>query len=320
VGKQFINELKVGDAVQSDFAVVEKALNAFSQPNRAGEYFLRLQLADVTGTLRAVAWEQGPELAALFEVGDVVRIRGEISNYHGPQLIIYSLEPVAPAEINYEYFQKVAPRSRAEMLDELHEMINKVSHPYLQSLLQAFFADEAFLQRYSQAPAARTVHHNYVGGLLEHALETAALCEYFVQLHPTLDLSLLICGALLHDVGKLEEYEVKGMSIQLTTAGKLLGHIMIGKEMLDAKIRQIPDFPADLHMQLAHLMLAHHGQKEWGSPEIPRTFEAYALHHADLISARLNQFAQAAQKSGHNSKWTEYDRLLARDIYLGKAE
>ena len=101
---------------------------------------------------------------------------------------------------------------------------------------------------------------------------------------------------MLHDVGKLEEYEVKGMSIQLTTAGKLLGHIMIGKEMLDAKIRQIPDFPADLHMQLAHLMLAHHGQKEWGSPEIPRTFEAYALHHADLISARLNQFAQAAQK------------------------
>lgn len=318
--KQFIRDLNVGDTVNSAFAVTEKALNPFSQPNRAGEYFLRLQVADATGTMRAVAWDRGPELAALFEVGDVVLVRGEVSNYRGPQLIIYSLEPLPQAKIKYEHFQRVASRSCEEMLDELQSIISSVSNPYLHSLLQAFFADETFLQRYSQAPAARTVHHNYVGGLLEHSLEVAAFCQHFVQLHPQLDLSLVLTGALLHDVGKLEEYEVKGMSIELTTPGKLLGHIIIGKDMLVARIKDIPDFPPALQMELVHLIVAHHGQKDWGSPEIPRTFAAYALHHADLISARLNQFAQASQKSAPSSNWTEYDRLLARDIYLGKAE
>ncbi|NLZ93626.1 MAG: HD domain-containing protein [Firmicutes bacterium] len=318
--KQFIQNLKIGDAVHSDFVVTEKALNPFSQPNRAGEYYLRLQIADATGSMRAVAWERGPELAALFEQGDVVRIRGEVSNYRGPQLTVYDLQLTPAAEIRRQHFQKTAPRACAEMLTELKTTVGLVTNPYLRQLLETFFADEYFLHRFSEAPAARSVHHNYVGGLLEHSLEVAALCRQFIVLQPALDPSLLLCGALLHDIGKIEEYEFKGMAIELTTKGKLFGHIIIGKEMIDRNIEKLPDFPATLQLELGHMILAHHGQQEWGSPEIPRTFEAFALHHADLVSARLNQFAQAQDKGAKTNGWTDWDRLLARDIYLGLAE
>ena len=132
--------------------------------------------------------------------------------------------------------------------------------------------------------------------------------------------SLLICGALLHDVGKIEEYEMKGLSIELTTRGKLLGHIIIGVEMINEHISQIDGFPEKLQLELNHMILSHHGQKEWGSPEVPRTFAAFALFHADLVSARLNQFALAVEKGAKADGWTEWNRLLERDIYLGLAE
>ncbi|NLZ38303.1 MAG: HD domain-containing protein [Firmicutes bacterium] len=318
--KQFIQDLKIGDAVHSDFVVTEKALNSFSQPNRAGEYYLRLQIADATGSMRAVAWERGPELAALFEQGDVVRIRGEVTNYRGLQLIVYDLQPTPEKEIKRHYFLKTAPRSCAEMLTELEAVINSVTNPHLRLLLNSFFHDEFFVRRFCEAPAARSVHHNYVGGLLEHSLEVAALCRQFIALQPALDPSLLLSGALLHDIGKIEEYEFRGMAIELTTKGKLLGHIIIGKEMIDHNIEKLPAFPKELQLALGHMILAHHGQQEWGSPQIPRTFEAFALHHADLVSARLNQFAQAQGKGAKTNGWTDWDRLLARDIYLGLAE
>ncbi|MCR3923283.1 MAG: HD domain-containing protein [Firmicutes bacterium] len=318
--KQFIVNLKVGDAVFSDFVVTEKALNPFNQPNRAGEYYLRLRLADATGTLRAVAWDRGAEFAASFEVGAVVRVRGEIGNYHGPQLTIYGMEHVPVAEIVRQHFQKVAPRSQEDMLTELQSVVDIITNPHVRLLLESIFGDESFLQRFCEAPAARSVHHNYVGGLLEHSLEVAQLCQHFVQIQPSLDMSLLLAGALLHDMGKIEEYEVKGLTIELTTRGKLLGHIIIGKEMLDQRIHNVPEFPPAVHMELAHMLLSHHGQKEWGSPEIPRTFDAFALHHADLVSARLNQFAQVSTKGTQENGWTDWDRLLERDIYLGLAE
>lgn len=318
--KQFICDLKIGDVVHSDFVVTEKTLNSFSQPNRAGEYYLRLQIADATGSVRAVAWERAQELANRFEQGDVVRIRGEVSNYRGPQLTIYDLQPTPETEIRRQYFLKTAPRTCAEMLADLKAVVALVTNPHLRRLLELFFADETLLQSFCEAPAARTVHHNYVGGLLEHSLEVAALCQQFMALQPVLDPSLLLCGALLHDIGKIEEYEFKGMTIELSTKGKLFGHIIIGKELIDHNIRRLEDFPAALQMELVHLILAHHGQQEWGSPEIPRTFEAFALHHADLVSARLNQFAQAQSKGAKTDGWTDWDRLLARDIYLGMAE
>lgn len=318
--KRFVKELQAGDAVHSDFMVTEKTLIPFSQPNRAGEHFLRMQLSDVTGTIRAVAWDKGSELAALFAVGDIVRIRGEVGTYRGLQVVVLGLEPVPAERIDRSLFQRVAPRDKGDMLAELRVVLAEVTDVNLAALMEAFFGDADFLARYTEAPAARSVHHNYVGGLLEHSLEVAALCLHFSKIYPGLNLPLLLCGALLHDMGKIKEYDGNSLSIELTTQGKLLGHIPMGKEMLDTRVRELPDFPEELYLELAHMILSHHGQKEWGSPEVPRTFAAYALHHADLVSARLNQFGQAAGRGSKIAGWTDWDRLLERDIYLGLAE
>lgn len=318
--KQFVAKLQIGDTVHSEFVVTEKTLLAFSQPNRAGEQYLRLQLADITGSIRAVAWERGPEMAKLFSTGDVIRVRGDVVNYNGPQLTVYDIERVAEHEIKKHYFIKTSKRSIEEMLEELQWTCNQVTEPHLRRLLEAFFKDKEFLASYAGAPAARSVHHNYLGGLLEHSLEVAALCRHFAGFYPDLDLSLLLCGALLHDIGKIEEYEIKGLAIEQTTRGKLIGHIMIGQVMVAEKVKSIGSFPENLYIELAHMLLSHHGQKEWGSPEIPRTFNAYALFHADLVSARLNQFAQAAEKGVNAEGWTQWNRLLGRDIFIGTAE
>jgi 3'-5' exoribonuclease len=206
------------------------------------------------------------------------------------------------------------------MLAELQLYLHEVTDPYLRKLMELFFEDKDLLKHYTHAPAARSVHHNYVGGLLEHSLEVAALCRHYAGSYHGLNLPLTLCGALLHDVGKIEEYDSSSLSFELTTKGKLLGHIIIGKAMLDERVQLIAGFPEDLYLELSHMILSHHGQKEWGSPEIPRTFAAYALHYADLTSARLNQFALVAKKGAQDHGWTEWDRLLERDVYLGLAE
>jgi 3'-5' exoribonuclease len=320
VEKQFVRDLKVGDQVRSAFLVTEKALVAFNQPNRSGEQFLRMQLADVSGTVRAVAWEKGMEYAKVFQVGDVIRVRGEVGEYKGPQVVVYGIEPVEEAQVERGWFQRVAPTGSDEMLAELKTVLDGVSDPFLALLLQEFFSDSEFFKRYTKAPAARSVHHNYVGGLLEHSLEVAVLCRQFAAGYPELDLSLLYCGALLHDVGKIEEYDSTSLTFELTDRGKLLGHIMIGQEMLEQRIRAVPGFPEAYRLELMHMLLSHHGQKEWGSPEIPKTFAAYALFHADLVSARLNQFSLVVKKGEKDNGWTDWDRLLERSVYLGKAE
>ncbi len=320
VNKQFVKDLKVGDQIRSAFLVTEKALVAFSQPNRSGEQFLRMQLADISGTVRAVAWEKGPEWAQVFQVGDIICVRGEVGEYKGPQLIVHGIETTSEDEVERGWFQRVAPTPREEMLANLEAVLNDVSDPYLSLLMQEFFADTEFFKRYTEAPAARSVHHNYVGGLLEHSLEVAVLCRQYAAIHPELDLSLLYCGALLHDAGKIEEYDSDSLTFELTDKGKLLGHIMIAQEMVEQRIKKIPGFPEAYRLELLHMLLSHHGQKEWGSPEIPKTFTAYALFHADLVSARLNQFSLVAKKGEKENGWTEWDRLLERSVYLGKAE
>lgn len=318
--KRFVADLKLGETICSDFLVTEKVLVAFTQPNKAGEHFLRMQLSDVTGIIRAVAWDKGQELAALFAVGDIVRVRGEVGVYRGLQLVVHGLEALPMDQVQRQLFQRVAPRELDEMWGELRLVLADITDPHLATLMGEMFGDAEFLASYSAAPAARSVHHNYVGGLLEHSLEVAALCRHFARDYCDLNLPLLLCGALLHDVGKIVEYNANTLSFELTTKGKLLGHISIGKAMIEQRISKINGFPEALQLELIHMILSHHGQKEWGSPEVPRTFAAFALHYADLTSARLNQFSQVMGKGSKGDGWTDWDRLLERDIYLGLAE
>ncbi len=315
--KQMIGDLRIGDEVETQVVILEANRSAFSSPHRAGEYFLKLTLADVSGRVKAVMWDPPKEEGAVQE-DDVVFIRGTVGDYHGPQVVVSDLRKLDPEKVNRSFFQPVSRRDRAEMLGELRQAIAGIEDKNLRRLLDAFFGDDEFLRIFASAPAARTIHHNCVGGLLEHTLEVVSLCRNLAALYPgQIRTDLLLSGAILHDIGKIEEYRQDSISFDFTDRGKLVGHISIGKEMIDEKIASLPDFPADLKLELEHMILTHHGMREWGSPEIPKTIHAFALFHADLVSARLNQFVNVMEKHVPESgDWTEWDRFLERSIFV----
>lgn len=316
--KQLIKSLRVGDEVETQALVLECSKATFSAPHRVGEFFLKLLLGDVSGSVKGIMWD-AVQLKEQIQKGDVVFVRGEVSDYHGPQVVVSDLRKLDPEKVNRGFFQPVSERDPKEMLAELKQiMAAEIKDPHLKLLLISLFNDSDFVRRFALAPAARTIHHNYVSGLLEHTLEVITLCRDMVRLYPAqLQLDLLIAGAILHDVGKIEEYDPASLSFEFSDRGKLVGHISIGKEMLDQKISQIPDFPPRLKLELEHMILTHHGMREWGSPEVPKTIHAFTLFHADLVSARLNQFIKVMEKHPPGSgDWSEWDRFLDRSIYV----
>ena len=305
--------------VQSQFLVVDIQKGQFNTPNRAGEYFYKLVLGDASGTIRGIAWDSSlvpPEL----DYDDIALVTGEVTDYHGPQIVVSCLEIVDKANVNRKHFQPSSSHDLEEMWQKLEQKIQKeVRHKKLLQLWEQISSDKDLREKIKYAPAARTIHHNYLGGLLEHTLEVVFLCQKMCLLYPEhLNASLLIMGAALHDLGKIEEYDINSFSFQLTDKGKLIGHISLGKEIIDKLTGKITDFPAALKMTLDHIILTHHGQKEWGSPEVPKTAEAFALFHADLLSARLRQFTQIVENEREqDAKWSSWDRFLERSIYLG---
>jgi 3'-5' exoribonuclease len=320
--KQMIRDLRVGDEVETQALVLEVNRSAFSSPHRAGEYFLKLTLGDVSGRVKAVMWDP-PSGDEAVQQDEVVFVRGSVSDYHGPQVVVSDMRKLDPAKVNRAFFQPVSERDPAEMKAELKAVIEEeIADGHLKALLEVFFSDGEFARRFALAPAARTIHHNCVGGLLEHTLEVIALCRKLAALYPQqIQTDLLLTGAILHDIGKIEEYRQDSISFDFTDRGKLVGHISIGKEMLDQKLADLPDFPPALKLELEHMILTHHGMREWGSPEVPKTIHAFALFHADLVSARMNQFLGIMEKHVPESgDWTEWDRFLERSIFISPSD
>ncbi|MDW7739551.1 MAG: HD domain-containing protein [Bacillota bacterium] len=320
--KQLIKDLKIGDEVETQALVAEVNRSPFASPHRSGEFFLKLTLADVSGRVKAVMWDP-PVGEEEIKSDDIVFVRGSVGEYHGPQVVVSDMRKLDPTKVNKAFFQPVAERDPREMLGELKEIIEQeVKDPQLKGLLEKFLGDAEFARSFALAPAARTIHHNYVSGLLEHTLEVIEICRNLVRIYPgQLRFDLLIAGAVLHDIGKIEEYKQESISFDFTDRGKLVGHISIGKEMLDKKLAEMPDFPEALKLELQHIMLTHHGMREWGSPEVPKTIHAFALFHADLVSARMNQFINVMQKHVPESgDWTEWDRFLERSVYVPPEE
>ena len=320
--KQMIKDLRIGDEVETQALVLEVNRAAFSSPHRSGEYFLKLTLGDVSGRVKGVMWNP-PTGSEALQQDEVVFVRGSVSDYHGPQVVVSDIRKLDPEKVNRAFFQAVSERDPAEMMAELKNIIEqKIGDRHLKALLEAFFSDSEFARLYAEAPAARTIHHNCVGGLLEHTLEVIAVCLNLAELYPRqIQAGLLLTGAILHDIGKIEEYRQDSISFDFTDRGKLVGHISIGKEMLSSRLAALPGFPETLKLELEHMMLSHHGQREWGSPEVPKTIHAFALFHADLVSARMNQFIKIMEKHVPESgDWTEWDRFLERSIYIPPAE
>ena len=317
--EQFVRDLKEGHKVLSFFLVKHKQLEYFR--DRTKGQFLTLSLGDKTGQILARVWEKAPELAETFEEGDVVKVLGEAEEYLGRlQVIVDKLRPATEDEYELEDFLPHTERDIEEMLATVRETITSAENPYLRALLDRFFTDEEFVAAFSRAPAARRIHHAYLGGLLEHVVEVVVLCQTVLTLYPQINRDPLMTGALLHDVGKTKEFTYEG-DMDYSDEGRLLGHVVLSERMITERMAEIPDFPPELALRLRHLVVSHHGRYEWGSPRRPKTLEACALHYIENLDAQVNRFAQIiAARRDKTKPWTEYDTLLKRYLYAGQEE
>ena len=313
----FIADLRPGERVAGAFFLVRhKQLEPFRDRSK-GE-FLTLTLGDRTGQMLARVWEGAPELAATFVEGDVVKVAGDVEEYLGrSQLIVGKLRLALEDEYDLADFLPATEKDVAGMLAQVQAAVEGLQDPHLAALVRHFYDDPAFRSRLAQAPAARRVHHAYLGGLLEHLVDVLTLCDTVLHLYPEINADLLRTGALLHDVGKLREY-TWDKDIDYTDEGRLIGHIVLSTELVSRAIEQIPGFPDELNLRVRHMLVSHHGKYEWGSPARPQTLEAIALHQIENLSAQVNRFRSLlAARREPGQAWTPYDRLLGRQLYAG---
>ncbi len=311
-----IAELTVGEKVTATYAVRDKSLAPFK--SKPGQY-LSLTLGDATGEISARMWDNAEEAAALFQTGDAILVRAKVEEYRGQkQLVIEKLKKAEQDAHQKAELLPQSPRDLDALRGQLLESVAEVKEPHLHAVLEAFFGDEEFLERFCAAPGAKMLHHSHVGGLLEHTMGVVQILETVAEIHPELDRDLLIAGGLLHDIGKIEELEV-GATFEYTDAGRLVGHIVLTDRMVMEAIEGIEGFPEELANRLTHLLLSHHGQKEYGAPVLPMTAEACALHYADNLDAHVQYFSQVVQDgAGSGNRWSDYQRLFDRYIYIGQ--
>jgi 3'-5' exoribonuclease len=310
-----IADLVVNASVSAPFAIADVGLS----PLKKGGLYLALRLSDRTGEISARKWDGGPAAAALLESVTVALVEGKVEEYQGKlQVIVSSIRPALPHEYEIEDIMRVASRQQEEMVLELNQVIASISNPHLRTLLINIFGNNEFRERFIIAPGARYLHHACRSGLLQHTLAVTFLCGQAVIVHPELDRDLLLTGAILHDVGKVEELQGE-LAYEYSDEGQLFAHIVLTDRFITRKIEEIEGFPPQLANLLTHILLTHHGKKEWGSPIFPATLEALALHYADLMDAKLQIGVEATTNPSQrqNAHWTRYQAKLENSLYIG---
>jgi len=313
---KFVRDIVAGDTIDDIYLLGEKTIAR----KRDGNPFLTLSLGDKSGQIRGVVWDNVDAIAATVGVGDFVRISASATEYRGVlQLVVRTMEPLAPESVAAVDFLPATGRDIEQMAARLRAVTDTITAPPLKRLMAVIWEDEALVQLLKRAPAAKNMHHAYLGGLLEHTLSMVLLADKIAGHYGGIDRDVLLVGAFVHDIGKIRElcYDRR---IDYTDEGRLLSHIVLGLEMLEAKLQMIDDFPDTLAALIKHMIVSHHGVREFGSPELPKTIEAVLLNSIDEMDARVNGIREfmAAEKSG--SAWTSYHRLLERHFYLGEPE
>lgn len=311
----WVKDLQDRDVVAAPFLVRDKV----TAMARNGKPYLTLKLMDKTGEVEGRVWDRVDEFSARFEKNDFLQVRGKASIYlNKMQLVVQDLTRLDEAEVDLGDFLPVSEFAPERLQERLRRHVASLENRHLRNLMDAFLADAEFLKRYSSAPAAKSMHHVYLGGLLEHSLAIADLVDDVSARYPFLDRDLLLVGALLHDVGKTEELTY-ARSFDYSDEGKLIGHIVIGVEMVEERVRALPEFPRALAVHLKHLLLSHHGQYDFGSPKRPKTLEAIALNFLDDLDSKMNGIRSLIAKEEHvEGPWTGYHRLYDRYFFKGE--
>ena len=314
MAKQFVADIRDRDSVKAIFLLKEKIMAMAKN----GKPYMNLRLMDKSGEVDAKIWDNTDVLDKLFDKNDFVQVRGKASVYMNKmQVVVAEIGKVPEEEVDLADFLPESPRNGAEMFKELRNVVAALSDPHLRGLLELFLADLPFMSLYRKAPAAKGMHHVYLGGLLEHSLALVKLVKSIAPLYEGINEELLVTGALLHDVGKIHEMSYD-RSFDYTDAGKLLGHITIGVELIEEKIRQVEGFPRELGLLLKHMLLSHHGQYEYGSPKRPKTIEATILNYLDDMDSKINGIrSHIAKETVSTSRWTAHHRLYDRYFFKG---
>ena len=285
-----------------------------------GKTYLNVILQDKSGTLDAKVWDPNSAGIEEFEPMDYIEVGGDVSSFQGAlQISVKRVRVCREGEYNPADYLPVSKKDIEGMYQELLAMIQRTKNPFLKELLEAFFVkDTHFIKKFKNSSAAKSVHHGFVGGLLEHTLSVAKMCEFYCTQYPMLKRDLLITAALVHDMGKIREISPFPLN-DYTDDGNLLGHIVMGVEMVGEKVRDIPGFPPVLAGEIKHCILAHHGEYEYGSPKKPAIMEAVALNFADNTDAKMETFTELLENTDQ-TEWLGFNRLFDSNVRMTRME
>ena len=309
--RQYVEALQEGDKVNDYFVAARKDLRT----QASGGKFLGMVFQDKTGDIGGIMWTNAEAVASNFETGDVVNVRGTVSSYQ-ERLQIRVDQVVALREGEFQPEDLVcAPENADEKAAEFRARIETIEDEWLRKLVNAFLEDEAFMSRFESAAAGKRWHHAYRGGLVAHCNEMVQIAECMAGLFPEINRDMLITAIFLHDIGKIEEM-TQDLLVEYTDAGKLLGHVTMGADMVTQRLNAIDDFPESLRLQVLHCVLAHHGELINGAPVVPKTLEALVLYHIDNLDAQANAFCRIMEDTRNKRQtWSEYIGLIERQVW-----
>ena len=308
----FVADIRENQPIDSVFMCAAKNHGV----TKTGNGYLTLKLLDRSGEIEARVWDRAEDLAKAFNKSDYVRVRGQATLYQGKiQIRVHDVARVNEAEVAAEDFLPKTPYDPEVMAAELTAILRGIKNPHLLALAEAFFADEEFMDLFKRAPAGKSIHHSYLGGLLEHTLSLTKLILRVVENYRDIDVDLLLIGGFLHDMGKIYEFSFD-RAVEYTDKGQLLGHLVMEVEKVSEKIKSIPDFPEGLAVLVKHMLVSHHGAYEFGSPKLPQTVEALILHYLDDLDGKI-QSVQNLMAKEPGSRWTSFHRAYGRSFFRG---
>lgn len=320
--RQFISQMGEQSQIDEIFLVSDKQL----RPNRAGNLYLQLRLTDKTGWVNAMLWNANQQVSESFDNGDFVRVQGKSQFYNGAlQLILNKITKVSESDVDPADFETISSGQIDALMGHLADMLRGMRNVHLRNLAECFLVDEALMDRFQRAPAGVKNHHAYQGGLLEHVVSLMGVANSLAPHYEAVDPDLLLMGAFLHDLGKVDELTYE-RELGYSDEGQLIGHVVMAIPIIDQKIKEAESlsgdtFPTELALRVKHMVVSHHGEYEYGSPRLPMTPEAIALHFIDNMDAKLHCVTQLIQEDVNpNSRWTTYHSMMGRKLYKGDSD
>lgn len=311
--KIFVTDLKEKQSLHSTFLAKNKTLLT----DKKGNQYISLYLSDKSGSVDAKIWDNIERMNNLFESGDIVIVKGQVQMFQNKkQVVIHKIDPIQNQEVNFEDYVGEISRSPEEVLQELLQLVDHIQSAPIKQLVLNTLNDPSIKTLLLKSPAAKSIHHVKVGGLLEHILSISQLMLFVAKQYPHLNLDLLLFGAIFHDLGKIWELEWTNKGIRYTDKGRLVGHLVMSAELVEKKASQILGFPEDQIMILKHIILSHHGRLEYGSPKVPMLLEAYVVWMVDDLDSKVDSITQFMQQdSSGDETWTSYNQLYTRHFF-----